>query len=445
LFGGGICQAIHGLSGQGASDYFAIGLIGSLTYVGRLRARGLYDFGSVSKPGVEMTEVIVSWAVAVLVLTFFAFLAEMSILFSRGSFLLFAGAAPVWLLVVRKLEKLLLARGIARGAIGRRNIVVVGDNAEMEAIGDREYLAFFGASEVTRFVLTDAEDPQLRQSSDVAMFSAVANFVRKHQTAEVLLAVPWRDAERIDFLREQVKTLSVVCRLLPDAQIRSLTNFVWSARQKVLSIEIQRPPLGATALAAKRAMDLVFGLAALIVAMPVMVLAALAIRLDGPGPILFRQHRKGFSGRRFAMLKFRTMRVQKDGQTGEALVHEADNNSRVTRVGSRLRAFGIDELPQLLNVLRGEMSLVGPRPHTLTHDNHFEKVLEDFAFRHHIKPGMTGWAQVYGWRDATTAVDPTVQRVKLDIWYINNRSLWLDLQIVMKALCTVLRRKPNAS
>ena len=132
------------------------------------------------------------------------------------------------------------------------------------------------------------------------------------------------------------------------------------------------------------------------------------------------------------------MTVQEDGSS---VAQATRNDPRVTKIGKALRASSIDELPQLFNVLRGDMSLIGPRPHALAHDNYFEKVLEDYAFRHHVKPGMTGWAQVNGLRGATPTIDVISRRVKMDLWYINNWSLWLDFQILIKTFFEVLRKR----
>jgi exopolysaccharide biosynthesis polyprenyl glycosylphosphotransferase len=222
--------------------------------------------------------------------------------------------------------------------------------------------------------------------------------------------------------------------------VRELTNYASSAGQQVLSIEIQRAPMRVTELIVKRAFDLMFGVIALLCFSPLIGLAALAIKLDDAGPIIFRQRRKGFNGHEFLMFKLRTMRVLESSRSGEAVVQASRNDPRVTRVGRFLRASSIDELPQLVNVLRGEMSLIGPRPHALAHDNHFEKVLEDYAFRHHVKPGMTGWAQVNGLRGPTPTIDLISRRVKMDLWYIDHWSLWLDVLIVIKTVFAVLRR-----
>jgi undecaprenyl-phosphate galactose phosphotransferase/putative colanic acid biosynthesis UDP-glucose lipid carrier transferase len=205
-----------------------------------------------------------------------------------------------------------------------------------------------------------------------------------------------------------------------------------------LAIEVQRAPLSAAERLAKRSMDIGIASVALVVLLPVMVLTTLAIKLDGPGPVIFRQRRKGFNGQHFVMLKFRTMSVQEDG----AVVSQATRNDpRVTSVGRLLRSASIDELPQLVNVLRGEMSLIGPRPHALAHDDHFQSIVSDYAFRHHVKPGLTGWAQCNGSRGGTPSVEEIARRIKLDLWYINNWSLLLDFQILMKTFFEVIRKR----
>jgi undecaprenyl-phosphate galactose phosphotransferase/putative colanic acid biosynthesis UDP-glucose lipid carrier transferase len=278
----------------------------------------------------------------------------------------------------------------------------------------------------------------LQQSSDAKSLESVANFVRKNNSSEILFALPWHDTARIDFIRERIKLLPVSVELLPDNQIRTLTNYASSGGQRVLSIEIQRAPLSTTERVVKRVIDIVLAVLALICLAPLMVLTALAIKLDGPDPVIFQQQRKGFNRRKFVMFKFRTMTVQEDG---EVVTQATRDDPRVTAIGKLLRSSSIDELPQLFNVLLGDMSLIGPRPHALVHDNYFEKVLGDYAFRHHVKPGMTGWAQVNGLRGATPSVDVISRRVQMDLWYINNWSLWLDIQILIKTFFEVLRKR----
>jgi len=438
LFGGFFYHWIIQTPVPDLTAYFALGLIASFIYVVKLSGRGYYDFETAAKPDVEIVELLFAWVTTGLMLAFFAFLFKVGDSFSRGSFLVFVAIAPIGLLSGRKLAKFWLKRAIARGAIGRRNTVLLGDRTELASFEQREVLTFFGAGEVNRFELVDADDPLLQQSSDDKVLDAVGDFVRRNNSAEILLAISWNNVARVDFIREQIKLLPVSVKLLPDAQVRTLTNYASSAGQRVLSIEIQRAPFSTTERMVKRAVDILLVISAMVAFLPVMVVTAIAIKLDGPGPVIFRQSRKGFNRKEFVMFKFRTMTVQEDG---DVVTQAAQRDPRVTKIGRLLRSSSIDELPQLLNVLRGEMSLIGPRPHAVAHDNYFEKVLEDYAFRHHVKPGMTGWAQVNGLRGATPSVDQISRRVEMDLWYINNWSLWLDIQILIKTVFEVLRKR----
>jgi Undecaprenyl-phosphate glucose phosphotransferase len=416
----------------------AVGLLASFIHILRMSGSGYYDFPDSAKPRVEIGAILVCWFTTGLLLAFFAFLLKIGVAYSRGAFVVFYFLAPIGLLGVRKLTKIALAAAVSRGAVGRRDIVLIGDFDEMAALEPGDLLAFLGVAEVNRFTLSREDDAAKRATADARVIDSVANFVRRHNCREVLLALPWGDSCRMEFVRDQIKSLPVAARLLPDMRVRSLTNYVSSARQRVLAIEIQRAPLSGAERVVKRGMDIVVACLALIFFLPIMALTAVAIKLDGPGPVIFRQHRKGFNGRQFVMFKFRTMTVQ---ENGTVVAQATRGDPRVTAIGRLLRSASIDELPQLLNVLSGEMSLIGPRPHALAHDNYFEKILGDYAFRHHVKPGMTGWAQCNGARGATPSIEQISERVKLDLWYINNWSLWLDVQILIKTFFEVLRKK----
>ena len=438
LFGAFVYQWLTGIPVKDPSAYFAVGLIASLAHIVRLSGASYYEFENAAKPTVEVVEVLVSWFTTGLMLAFFAFLLKIGDAFSRGSFLIFWAVAPIGLLVTRKTTKFIVGRAVAQGTIGRRNIVLLGDRTELEALEPRDLLAFFGAVEVNRFTLSADIDLLRQESDDIKILDLVADFIRKNNSAEILLALPWSGTARIEFVRDKIKTLPVSAKLLPDEQIRKLTNYASSGYQRITSLEIQRAPLSATERMVKRAIDLFASILALIFFTPIMALTALAIKLDGEGPIFFLQKRKGFNGRQFVMFKFRTMTVQ---ENGDVVTQATRSDPRVTKIGRLLRSASIDELPQLINVIRGEMSLIGPRPHALAHDNYFENLLQDYAFRHHVKPGMTGWAQVNGLRGATPSLDLIARRVEMDLWYINNWSLWLDVQILIKTFFEVLRKR----
>ena len=417
----------------------AVGLLASFIHILRLSGSGYYDFQNSAKPRVESVEIIVAWTTTGLLLAFFAFLLKIGVAYSRGAFVIFFFLAPLGLVVVRKISKVVLRKAIARGFIGRRDIILIGDQNELSVLEPMDLLAFFGAGDVNRFILSKDDDPLVRESNDIRVINSVVNFVREHNAGEVLLAVPWTDTARIEFLRDHMKLLPVSVRLLPDIGVRSLTGFSSSAGQNVMTVEILGAPLSSIEQNVKRGIDILLAGSALMFFLPMMLLTAIAIKLDGPGPVIFRQHRKGFNGKQFVMLKFRTMTVPQEN--GEQVNQAQRNDPRVTRIGKVLRAASIDELPQLLNVMSGEMSLIGPRPHALAHDSYFENVLSDYAFRHHVKPGMTGWAQCNGARGATPTVEHIQNRVKLDLWYINNWSLWLDFQILVKTFFEIIRKR----
>lgn len=438
LIGGTLYQWSIGNPTPNLLPHCAVGLLASFIHILRISGSGYYDFQYAAKPRVEAVDIIVSWIMTGLLLAFFAFLIKIGVAYSRGAFVIFFFLAPVGLIGIRKVSKIALSNAIARGLIGRRDIVLVGDQQELSVLEPKDLLAFFGAGDVNRFALSNESDPRLRLSGDIRVVASVSNFVRERNSREILLAVPWTDSERIEFLREHIKALPVSVRLLPDMRVRSLTDYSSSARQNIMSVEILGAPLSSMEQSVKRVVDVVLASMALVFFIPVMVLTALAIKLDGPGPVIFRQSRKGFNRKQFVMLKFRTMTVQ---ENGAEITQARRNDPRVTRIGKLLRAASIDELPQLINVLSGEMSLIGPRPHALAHDNEFEMLLGDYAFRHHVKPGMTGWAQCNGARGATPTVEHVRERVELDLWYINNWSLWLDIQIMIKTFFEVLRKR----
>jgi exopolysaccharide biosynthesis polyprenyl glycosylphosphotransferase len=227
---------------------------------------------------------------------------------------------------------------------------------------------------------------------------------------------------RVFTARRAFEFPGLVSRFLPGRV--ALLGTTWTA-------EIKRSPLVATGQALKRAIDIAVAGAGLFVLSPLLLLTALAIRLDSAGPSLFTQARNGFNGRSFRILKFRTMHVLEDGP----VIRQATRNDpRFTRLGRWLRRTNIDELPQLFNVLAGDMSLVGPRPHAAAHNQAYEKLIANYALRYHVKPGITGWAQVKGYRGETRTVDLMAKRVELDLWYINNWSIWLDIKIIFLTL-----------
>ena len=188
----------------------------------------------------------------------------------------------------------------------------------------------------------------------------------------------------------------------------------------------------------KRLLDIAIVVPALIFVLPLLAVLAVAIRLDSAGPVLFRQKRLGYRGQPFDILKLRTMCVLENGET---IVQATAGDQRTTRVGRWLRAFSLDELPQLINVVKGEMSLVGPRPHAWAHDMLYARLIPDYERRQCIKPGITGWAQIHGLRGPTPTLETMSQRVEHDTWYADHASLALDLKILLRTPLELVRRR----
>jgi exopolysaccharide biosynthesis polyprenyl glycosylphosphotransferase len=203
-------------------------------------------------------------------------------------------------------------------------------------------------------------------------------------------------------------------------------------------LELRRPPISAEGLAAKRAVDIIVASLALLVLLPIVAMACAAIAIETGRPIIFRQSRRGAGGKQFTIFKLRTMNVL---ENGSSIVQARRNDPRVTPLGAVFRRTSIDELPQFWNVLRGDMSIVGPRPHALAHDAYYGSMIEEYARRHNVKPGLTGWAQVNGLRGETRDLQAMAERIRHDIWYIENWSLWLDIKIIIKTAGCVFFQK----
>lgn len=243
------------------------------------------------------------------------------------------------------------------------------------------------------------------------------------------LAAGARLQELLDRLSDTTASVYVVPEVLPDALLRGY----WGYLGALPVISIYETPFQGLSGWFKRLEDIVFTSAILpIIAVPILLIA-IGIHLTSPGPVLFRQKRYGLDGREIEVWKFRTMRVcEADGMVTQA----TRDDPRVTRLGAFLRRTSLDELPQFINVLQGTMSVVGPRPHAVLHNEQYRSLINGYMLRHKVKPGITGWAQVSGWRGETDTLDKMEQRVRHDLWYIRNWSPWLDLKIV---LLTVIR------
>jgi Undecaprenyl-phosphate glucose phosphotransferase len=289
-----------------------------------------------------------------------------------------------------------------------------------------------GGIEIAHRVFLPSDEAERREA-----LARVVAWTRQSAAQELVLVVTADQLHQLDAVLEELRSVPLPIRLLPDARLSQLVLQPSRRVGAFALVDITREPLSASERWVKRALDIAVAGLALAATAPLLTLVMAAIKLDSPGPVLFRQTRRGFNGRDFKILKLRTMSVLEDG---EGIAQATKRDPRVTRIGAWLRRTSIDELPQLWNVLRGEMSVVGPRPHAVAHDNYYDTLIENYAFRHHVKPGLTGWAQVRGHRGETPKVSMMAARVEHDIWYINNWSLLLDIRILFLTVTRLLDR-----
>jgi Undecaprenyl-phosphate glucose phosphotransferase len=432
-------QAFVGAQDGSAETLLRASVLAAALYLFFGHLRGIYEFRSVFSARADARRIFVQWSLVSLVLGLLAFLMKVGPVFSRGAVVCFAVYALVLLICGRMVAKKFAMAALNEGQVQGRRVIILGAREELAALDLDESLKRFGFSEVKRvslatnrnqnFALTESE----LQSVNDAMSSA-----RDTGANAIVLALPWGDTRKLELIRDRLRASPLPVQLLPDRRIRSLADNPSFQLRKSLSIDIQRGPLSRQEQLYKRSIDVVGASLALIALTPLMLLTALTIKLDSAGPALFRQRRNGFNSKQFVIFKFRTMSVMEDG----ASVSQATKSDlRVTKVGRLLRRSSVDELPQLFNVLLGDMSLVGPRPHALAHDDHYGDLLSDYAFRHHVKPGITGWAQVRGFRGETARIEQMKGRIDCDLWYINNWSLVLDLRIIALTIFEVLRRR----
>ncbi|CAB3750131.1 undecaprenyl-phosphate glucose phosphotransferase [Burkholderia puraquae] len=268
-------------------------------------------------------------------------------------------------------------------------------------------------------------------SVDVPSFrslDAFAQHVREHAIPEIWLALPIDDACTVMAVLDAFRDDLVNIRLAPDVSKLAMFDGEMIDLVGAPAINLVASPLSSRALLQKAVFDRLFAAAVLTCAAPLLLAIALAIRLSSKGPVLFRQQRKGANGKAFTILKFRTMRLH-DG--GGPVRQATRDDPRITRIGAFLRRTSLDELPQFINVLRGEMSVVGPRPHALEHDDLYRKIVDGYIHRYRVKPGITGWAQVNGLRGETDRVEKMQRRVEADLYYLRNWSFAFDMRIVV--------------
>jgi putative colanic acid biosynthesis UDP-glucose lipid carrier transferase len=415
------------------SKSLGAGILVSALFISLLKIRGMYRPAELLVLRHQIRGVLLAWTSVFLLLAATVFALKIGNEISRGTSMLFAMFGFISLVVHRSLLRDLLQKGLARNRFSVRNVVLISDQSQIGDGSLLQTLSRLGFRVRENFVFpASGTDPRHRES----VIARVIERIRGSDVEEIMIGA---DPNRWSELRSLVGDLRVLpfpVSFIPVGAASEIFRRPTRELGSAICIELQRGPLSSFEHAAKRCIDVLFAGLALTVLLPLLATAAVAIKLDSPGPILFRQQRCGFNGRCFQIFKFRTMSVLEDGPS---IIQAQFADKRVTRIGKWLRRTSIDELPQLLNVLNGNMCLVGPRPHALAHDNEFDKVVHNYAFRRRVKPGLTGWAQVNGYRGPTPTAASVERRVEYDLWYIDNWSLWLDFRILLQTPIEILR------
>jgi Undecaprenyl-phosphate glucose phosphotransferase len=425
---------VYGETGEIAS-FVQVGVLTASIFVisnvfrGEYRLPNFFNF----KPHARRT--IQLWNVTLICLLVLGFLTQqITVGYSRGWIVMFYCATLAGLIVQRVLIVRITALAREAGLVFTKRIFLIGPGASIGAFVNHYEPWMLGVTIVgCRFLtpLASTASAEARRAMlDRDLAEAVAS-VRAVEPDAIFLLMPWSATETIERCAQTFLALPVEIHLGPEQILHKFEEVELSKLGPLATLQLTRMPLSRVEIMQKRLFDLTFAAAALIVLTPLIVLSALLIRIDSRGPIFFVQRRYGFNQQPFRIIKFRTMRTLDDG----AIVPQATRNDpRLTRIGRWLRRWNIDEIPQLFNVLTGDMSLVGPRPHALSHDREYERRISLYARRHNVKPGITGWAQIHGYRGETDTEEKMRNRVEYDLFYIDNWSLWLDLKIMARTV-----------
>jgi len=413
----------------------AIGAVAVLTFVisGRVFGRAQREEELHAKShATVLWRIIIEWSGVVCVLLLAGFAFKVTAQFSRAMMLMWFAVTPLALYAVH------VARLRVRWLISNSDLapsyLIVGANSVgfelFRRLPRKGFLGFFDFRGADR--LPDTIDP----AQLVGHCKDVAEFARTHGVTSIYIALPLSNVPRIGEMVRELRDTTASIYFVPDVFAFDLIQGRLVEINGMPAISVCDTPFHGMDAVMKRVTDIALAACALLLLAPLMVLIALAVKLTSSGPVLFRQRRYGLNGEEILIYKFRSMTVTEDG----AVVAQATkSDKRVTPLGKILRSTSLDELPQLLNVLEGKMSVVGPRPHAVAHNELYRKLINGYMIRHKVRPGITGWAQVNGLRGETETVEKMRERVRFDLEYLSHWSPWMDVKIIFKTLWVIAR------
>ena len=404
-------------------------------------AQGLYRAWRAEPVKSEFTRVWACWAFVVPLLLLLGFVTKTSEDYSRFImltwFVLAHALVSVWRVVVRIGVQEARARGYNTRSVAIAGASPLGEelarNIRRSPWMGMKLVGFYDDRHVSRLHPIDPQAGEVKGDLDRLVSEA-----RQGLVDVVYIALPLRAEPRINAIIRRLQDTTASVYLAYDFGGFDVLRAQWGQVGSVPVMSVVENPFNGIEGVAKRAEDLVLGgLIMAVIAVPMMIIA-LAVKLTSRGPVFFRQRRYGLNGEEIRVLKFRTMTVMEDGADVKQAVK---NDQRVTKVGAILRRTSLDELPQFIQVLTGEMSIVGPRPHAVLHNEQYRALIQGYMLRHKVKPGITGWAQVNGWRGETDTLEKMEKRVEYDLAYIRDWALWMDLKIIGMTIFGVFRGK----
>ncbi|MGE3532915.1 MAG: undecaprenyl-phosphate glucose phosphotransferase [Steroidobacteraceae bacterium] len=322
----------------------------------------------------------------------------------------------------------------------RRRAIVAGMNAQGIELARR-----LGADPYSRFrvmgFFDDRATSRVIDSHEFSMLGRIADlpaYARDNKVDHIYISLPMASQPRILTLLDELRDTTASIYFVPDIFVTDLIQGRMDSVSGLPVVAVCETPFTGLNGLVKRGSDIVLSLLILVLTLPLLLVIALAVKLSSPGPVIFRQRRYGLDGREIIVYKFRSMTVTEDGAT---IRQASKDDARVTPVGRFLRKTSLDEFPQFFNVLQGRMSIVGPRPHAVAHNEMYRKLIKGYMLRHKVKPGITGWAQVNGFRGETEALEKMSGRIEYDLDYLRNWSLRLDLYIIAKTAWVIFMQK----
>ncbi|MBL8279680.1 MAG: undecaprenyl-phosphate glucose phosphotransferase [Pelomonas sp.] len=401
-------------------------LVFALTFPGRNR------FGD--HPASALVDVLSSWLVLLGILMLCGY--------ATNSLHYFEDEVLVWWAIITPIAQITaieagrrVQKWRAADPSARRTAVVVGagplGHKVSRALRDNQGVICLG-------YFDDRSPERLHPEAGAAILGTLAqlsDYVRANGVREVYITLPLGSQPRIVELLEQVQGTTASLFFVPDVFGISIIQGRLQDMNGVPVVGICETPFTGTNQLVKRLSDIVLATLILILISPILLLVALGVKLSSPGPVIFKQRRNGLDGEEIIVYKFRSMRTL---DNGSVVKQATKDDPRITRFGAFIRRTSLDELPQFINVLQGRMSIVGPRPHAVAHNEEYRKLIKAYMVRHKVKPGITGWAQVNGLRGETDTIDKMKARVEYDLEYLRNWSLALDLQIILRTVRLVV-------